>query len=107
MSDQTSDVSPDAAASMANAAQNAGYPATSGDAQPGPDTTAEATDTSGDTLTADSTVDDVVAYLGADGLDDAERTRRADLAEQLESERTGGPRKGVTAAIDQARQPAV
>lgn len=83
------------AASLANAQQNAGYPATAGDV-----------DAAG-ALTIDQvpdTADKVVAWIG-EGSSPEDRQSRADLAEQAENDRSGDNRATVTAAIDQARQP--
>lgn len=106
MSDQnTTDVDPGTAESMANAAQNANFPATSGDADPDSVVAdVEPGSAATDDPTGDSTVDQVVAYLTAD-VDDAERARRADIVEQVENDRPGENRKGVTAALDEARSP--
>lgn len=103
-----SDTDPTTDASLANAQQNAAaYPATSGDVDRSTGLPADQSPVTAsvDTLTVDSTVDDVVTYLTAADIDDTERARRADFAEQVEAQRDGEARKGVTTAIEQARQP--
>ena len=96
MSDpNTPNVDATTAESMANAHQNAGYPATAGDH--------DASGVTSDAPTAASTVDEIVAYLTAPDLADDQLQARADLVEQLENDRDGDNRKGVTAAIEQAR----
>jgi hypothetical protein len=46
---------------------------------------------------------DVADWLGATDIDDAERTRRADLVDQAEQKREGGTRTPVLEAIATAR----
>ena len=46
---------------------------------------------------------DAVAWLEEDGLDDAERARRADAVEAAESARGGDPRVTVSEAVSRAR----
>jgi hypothetical protein len=78
----------------------ADYPATSGDLAPeGQAQQAQA----GGLDAAMATVGGVEAYL-ADATDDQDRARRADAIEQAEGQREGGPRKGVTQAVTDARQ---
>jgi hypothetical protein len=108
MSDTDPTTDPVTEASMANAAQNASFPATAGDVDrstglPADQSPATAENLGAGEPTADSTVDDVVAYLQAD-VDADERARRVDFVQQLEDGRDGDNRKGVTAALDAARQ---
>lgn len=103
MTDNSQNLDPVDQASMEAAQRNAGgYPTTSGDLdQFGPE---------GRTGTADDpeldqamqSVEGVKTYLDP-SLDSAELTRRADLVEQAETARDGDNRKGVDAAIADAR----
>lgn len=88
-----SDHNPDDVTSMQHAAENAGYPTTSGDLdaeQPTADAEVDA---------ALQTVASAREYLSDPNLTDEQRTARADAIERAEASREGGPRQGVTDAI--------
>jgi hypothetical protein len=102
MSD-TDATDPTTAGSMANAAQNAGYPATAGDVDRSTGLPVEGHSVASTDPTADASAADVVAWLDADGLDTDERERRAGHAEQLVDGHRGDDRKSVKSAIRRAR----
>jgi hypothetical protein len=75
---------------------NAGIPTTSGDVAAGDAALAEVPEAAAD----------AVAWLEDDSIDQAERTRRADLAEQAEDDRpASAQRSSVLDAIAEARKP--
>jgi hypothetical protein len=90
MTDQP--VDPTTARSMATAAENANLPQTSGDYAPRTETLEDVPDKA----------EDVVTWI-QDAADPTQATARADLAEQAENSRTGGPRISVQNAIDAVR----
>jgi hypothetical protein len=101
MSDQPLDPTPMSDESRANALRNAGITPTSEDFDQAPQATADDADPDPDGEVPDHAAD-VVTWL-EEAPDNAEATRRANLAEAVENARTGDNRSTVEDAIASAR----